>query len=306
MISPAGRHGGDVEAVARSLGVLPESLLDLSASFNPVAPDPVPILARHLSALVRYPDATRATDALAEALGVNRRRLLLTNGGAEAIALVAQRHPAGWVEEPEFALYRRHLTDIRPDAPRWHSNPQNPTGLLAAPSERAAVWDEAFYPLATGRWTRGDGDALVLGSLTKLLRCPGLRIGYLLVPDGDNVERFAALQPRWSLNGLVAAALPELLESADLPGWVTQIARLRVELHALLVRHGLTPLPSDANWLLVQGEPRLREILAPHGVLVRDCANFGLPGVTRVAVPDADGLERLDRALTRALAGSGK
>ncbi len=37
--------------------------------------------------------------------------------------------------------------------------------------------------------------------------------------------------------------------------------------------------------------------LAPHGVVVRDCASFGLPGVTRVAVPSETGLAILARAL---------
>ena len=70
----------------------------------------------------------------------------------------------------------------------------------------------------------------------------------------------------------------------------------------MLVQHGLTPLPSDANWLLVRGETHLRALLAPHGVLVRDCTSFGLPGTARIAVPDADGLARLEHALNRALA----
>jgi histidinol-phosphate/aromatic aminotransferase/cobyric acid decarboxylase-like protein len=33
-------------------------------------------------------------------------------------------------------------------------------------------------------------------------------------------------------------------------------------------------------------------------VLVRDCTNFGLDGTVRIAVPNADDLARLDRALT--------
>ena len=62
-------------------------------------------------------------------------RLLLTNGGAEAIALVAAELGPGWVDEPDFSLYRRHLPAIDPDGPRWRSNPHNPTGRLA-PSRR--------------------------------------------------------------------------------------------------------------------------------------------------------------------------
>jgi histidinol-phosphate/aromatic aminotransferase/cobyric acid decarboxylase-like protein len=41
----------------------------------------------------------------------------------------------------------------------------------------------------------------------------------------------------------------------------------------------------------------LRERLAPAGVVVRDCASFGMPGVTRIAVPDDRGLARLEEAL---------
>ena len=36
----------------------------------------------------------------------------------------------------------------------------------------------------------------------------------------------------------------------------------------------------------------------PLGIVVRDCASFGLDGVVRIAVPDADGLARLEHALT--------
>src|SRR5437870_4684726 len=101
-------------------------------------------------------------------------RIVLTNGGAEAIALVAAAHPKGWVDDPDFSLYARHLTSIEAGAPRWRSNPHNPTGRLAPRDERADVWDESFYALATGCWTRGDAGATVVASLTKLSACPGL------------------------------------------------------------------------------------------------------------------------------------
>ena len=165
---PPGPHGGDGERIARALGLNPDSLLDLSASLNPVAPDIARLAASHLGSLRRYPDAAVARRLLAEAIGVGPERLLLTNGGAEAISLLGQRI-GGRVEEPEFSLHPRGTAS----APLWRSNPHNPTGLLAGAEERADVWDEAFYPLATGEWSRHDSAAVaVVGSLTKLFACP--------------------------------------------------------------------------------------------------------------------------------------
>jgi histidinol-phosphate/aromatic aminotransferase/cobyric acid decarboxylase-like protein len=277
--------------VARALRLDPDTVLDLSQSLNPLAPDPLPTVARHLGAMRAYPDPADATSALARAMGVDPARLLLTNGGAEAIALVAAEL-GGWVVEPEFGLHPRG------DGPRWRSNPHSPTGLLAGADEIADVWDEAFFPLATGRWTRGDGRAVV-GSLTKLLACPGLRLGYVL-GEPDLVARCRARQVQWAVGAVAAAALPDLLETVDLPGWSAGMARLRRALVDLLASFGLSVRPSDANWVLVD-RGGLREALAPHGVVVRDCASFGLHGVTRIAVPSAHGLERLAAAFASAI-----
>ena len=290
-LPPPGPHGGDAWAVARALGLDPADVLDLSQSLNPVAPDPVPVLERHLGALRRYPDPGAATAALAAAMGVDEERLLLTNGGAEAIRLVADEL-GGRVSEPEFSLHPRGA------GPLWRSNPHNPSGRLAPAHAQAGVWDEAFFALATGRWTRGDPDTVVVGSLTKLLACPGLRVGYVLAPPAraDVVERCRRRQAAWSLNGLAANALPALLEAVDLGRWHLRIARLRDELAGVLRRHGLEPAASDANWLLVRA-PGLRAELAGKGVVVRDCASFGMPETVRIAVPSEEGLARLDGAL---------
>lgn len=289
LVPAAGTHGGDGARLAVALGIDPGAVLDLSASLNPFAPDVAGLAAGHLRVLRRYPDPADATAALAAAIGVDPDRVLLTAGGSEAIALVAQQL-GGTVEEPEFALHPRS------GGPRWRSNPHNPTGRLAPAGEVARVWDEAFYPLATGTWTRADTAAVVVGSLTKVFACPGLRIGYVIA-EPDLLRRVAARQPHWAVGGLGCALVPELLAAADLAGWRDRIATARSELSELLAGHGLGPQPSDANWVLCATAPGLRERLAVRAVAVRDCASFGLPGWARVAVPDAAGLERLADAL---------
>ena len=285
-------HGGNGATVAVAHGLDPAHVLDLSASLNPVAPDPTPVVARHLDTLGRYPDPAAATTALAEAMSVGLERLLLTNGGAEAIALVAGELGVGWADQCDFALYRRHLATLDAAGPRFRSNPHNPTGRLAPSNETADVWDEAFYPLATGTWTRGD-DAIVVGSLTKLLACPGLRVGYVLADPGF-IERLARRQPQWAVNGLVCAALPDLLDGIDISASARAIDRLRTDLFDVLDAHELEPEPSDANYVVCND---VGADLLAHGIVVRDCTAFGMPGRMRVAVPDEAGLARFARAL---------
>ena len=293
---PPGPHGGDAHAVASWLGISPDDVTDLSASLNPEAPDVGSIVRVHATTITHYPDPGRASAILAEALGVDARRVVLTNGGAEAIALVAALEPVGWVEPPEFMLYARHLAQLEPDAPRWRSNPGNPRGLLADPDETARVWDEAFWQLATGTWTRGDDSSWRLGSLTKLWACPGLRIGYAIAPDDQAAAALRAVQPRWAVNSLALAVVEELAGKSDLALWAAAVRRRREELAALLRQYGLVVHDTDACWVLVESAG-LRERLLPHGVVVRDCTSFAMADTVRIAVPDDRGFERLESAL---------
>ncbi|MCE2532210.1 MAG: aminotransferase class I/II-fold pyridoxal phosphate-dependent enzyme, partial [Acidimicrobiia bacterium] len=98
--------------------------------------------------------------------------------------------------EPEFGLHPRGDSGSV-----WRSDPHNPSGHLAGSDETADVWDEAFYPLATGCWTAGRS-GIVVGSLTKTFACPGLRLGYLIA---DDVARFGRRQPHWSVGSLALA-----------------------------------------------------------------------------------------------------
>jgi histidinol-phosphate/aromatic aminotransferase/cobyric acid decarboxylase-like protein len=255
-------------------------------------------VARLAGEVRHYPDPDDATRSLATALGVDPALVVLTNGGAEAIALTASINPPGRVDEPEFSLYRRHLASVGPDAPRWRSNPNNPSGVLAAADEQAEVWDEAFFPLTTGRWTRGDDSSGRLGSLTKVWACPGLRIGYLIAPDDQSADLVRARQTAWSVNSLALAATPTLLEQTDLDGWAAQLRALQRDFAGALRGADLAVVVPDAPWLLVSDDHGARDRLAKHGIATRDCTSFGLPGTLRIAVPDAAGIERVAAALS--------
>ncbi len=285
----SGLHGGDGPLIAQAFGLDPSKMLDLSQSLNPFAPDVGSMVKQQLDSLRNYPDPRAATGLLAEEIGVDPDRLLLTNGGSEAISLVRNAVGGQVRSEPEFGLHPRG-----PSGPIWRSNPHNPSGKLAKRDEEADVWDEAFYPMATGQWST-HSTGVVVGSLTKVFACPGLRLGYLIA---DDVDRFARHQPAWSVGSLALAVLPEMLAQADLTGWSEAIAAARNDLAEALVTRGFEVEAADASWVLVQA-PGLRERLAPHGIVVRDCTSFGLPGIVRIAVPDAKGLARLELGLDR-------
>ncbi len=304
VITPPGPHGGDIERVAQSLGVEADSLLDLSVTMNPFAPDVVAVVRRVAGAVKRYPDPARATAVFAEVLGVEPSRVLLTNGGAEAIALVAAHLESAVVVEPEFSLWRRHLSAVvgsETGALRVRSNPNNPTGVLARAEEVAGVWDEAFSPLSTGEWSRGDADrgAIVVGSLTKLFACPGLRLGYLIAPERDVVARLAARQAAWAVNGLALGVLPELLEKADLPRWAKELAAGRAALAERCASAGLVVHAAAAPGC--SSSRRAGCVLASRATAwwcgTARASGFG---AVRIALPDASGFENLRGALERA------
>jgi histidinol-phosphate/aromatic aminotransferase/cobyric acid decarboxylase-like protein len=300
-----GEHGGDGARVAAALGLPPDQVLDLSASLNPLAPDVAGLAAAHLDALGRYPDVEAAEACLAEGLGLPADQLVVTAGAAQAIALVADLLGTGWVDEPDFSLYRRHLAALERGAPRWRSDPHSPSGRLASPDDQADVWDEAYLPMAAATWTRGR-PGWSIGSLTKAFACPGLRLGFAIAPDAHGAARLRSARPAWAVDGLACAVLPDLLARADPAGWTRAIAAARRELVAVLEARGWQPLPSEAPWVLVPAAAGLRDALARHGVVVRDCTSFGLADHVRVAVPDGAGLARLDRALGCLVPGSGR
>jgi histidinol-phosphate/aromatic aminotransferase/cobyric acid decarboxylase-like protein len=302
-VPPPGAHGGDGARVAAALGRAPDAVLDLSASLNPFAPDIPSLAAPHLASLRRYPDVDEAEALVAQALELPRRRLVLTAGGAQAIALVAEHLGVGWVDEPDFSLYARHLPRLDPAAPRWRSDPHNPSGRLATPGDRSAVWDEAFLPLSAGAWTRAR-PGWALGSLTKAFACPGLRLGFAVAPDEPAATALRRRRPAWAVSSLACAVVPDLLERADPRVWTDRIARARAELVAVLAARGWTAVAADAPWVLVPRAAGLRDALATQAVVVRDCASFGLADHVRIAVPDADGLAMLDRALATVSVGS--
>ncbi|GAB7016797.1 pyridoxal phosphate-dependent aminotransferase [Methanogenium cariaci] len=198
-------------------------------------------------------------------------------------------------------------------------NPNNPTGSLLPRDtvlekirehEDAGTQlfiDEAFIDLAdpaesvTG--VRSE-HAFVLRSLTKAFAVPGIRFGWG-VGCPDLVAAIEAIRPPWSVNAYAESYAHVALDNAyQLQASRNRIAEERAFLAGALESRGLSVCPSAVNFLLFRTPARASDLkthLLSHGILVRDCASFGLPEYVRIAVRTRDEnrifLEALDTCL---------
>lgn len=207
----------------------------------------------------------------------------------------------------------------------WLCNPNNPTGDLLGAGEVARILratkavggtlvvDEAYVDLIlTGRaddltGLLKDGGLVLLRSMTKGHALAGLRLGYALAPP-EVVGGIEGVRPPWTVSSPAqAAGLAALSPGAG--AHVEESVRLMRGQMEYLRRGfrglGVAVLPGVTNYLLARvgdtlgSGARVRRRLLGEGLLVRDCASFGLPGHIRVAARLPDECRRLVEAVGR-------
>ncbi|MHB8776447.1 MAG: pyridoxal phosphate-dependent aminotransferase [Anaerolineales bacterium] len=191
-------------------------------------------------------------------------------------------------------------------------NPNNPTGQVL-PLEILNEWshiypgtlfvvDEAYQSFAQDIGSavslRGK-NILVLRSMTKDHAIAGLRLGYA-VGDRTVIAALINLRSAWNVNALAqAAGLAALQDKKHLSG---TLAKLREEKEVLILglkELGYDPIPSRTNYFIlpVENGAQFRQKLLGRGMLVRDCASFGLPAHVRIATRKAGENRRLLNAI---------
>ena len=212
-------------------------------------------------------------------------------------------------------------------------NPNNPTGAFHSCAELTALFDtrwarqkhwivdEAFIEFVAGfrhetllnRLTDYPS-LIVLRSLTKSWRIPGLRFGFLAT--AGPVEELARMQPPWSVNGIVHAWAKEFLRQERRAEYLASLGALvklghKLETSLRLIS-GIRVHPSAANFLLIElidpafDANQVYFELGCRGILARTCDSFyGMPKgrFLRVAVRTASENQRLVDALTEICAG---
>jgi len=186
-------------------------------------------------------------------------------------------------------------------------SPNNPTGaavdadalvafLDRLPSHVLPVLDEAYFEYLPAGGHNGaelvrDGRNLAVArTFSKVYGLAGVRVGYLMA-HRDLLGALAKVRNVFDVSGLAQAAAAATLREADvhLPERVAINAAERARVDALLRAIGLTPMPSTANFLLVDLGSATRasacfEALLARGVIVRPAKGFGAPAAIRATI----------------------
>ena len=178
-------------------------------------------------------------------------------------------------------------------------NPNNPTGsylsrseietVLDACQDTLLIIDEAYLAFVEKRWSSLDlierGNLVVVRSMTKDYALAGLRLGYAVAHE-EIIETLRRVHQPWSVNAVAQKAGVVALKDMDsLERSLLEIREATQFLLDELGRLGLSPLPSETHFFLVKvaNPEEFRAVLLRHGMLVRDCASFGLPEYVRIA-----------------------
>jgi histidinol-phosphate aminotransferase len=210
-------------------------------------------------------------------------------------------------EETIRLIHRYHPRGI------FICNPNNPTGqyltreeveaILDASKDSLVILDEAYISFVNDAWSSldmiGEGNMLVLRTMTKDYALAGLRLGYAIAHP-QVISNLRRISPPWNVNVVAQQAGVIVLKDDK---YMEKSRSILSEAKSFLITEltslGLPPLPSQANFFLVKvGDAReFRLALLKQGILVRDCSSFGLPNYVRIAARTVPDCQRLVAAI---------
>ena len=313
----------------------PSEWLDFSANLRPEGPaEWVRESLREALGKVRYypdPEMKQARRGIALFLGVPEECVLPVSGGMAAIDLALQLDRGRvYTVPPTFGEYVARATVHGRESAVWEGkcepgdtlvicNPNNPTGkvrtreemrslreTLKAGGGKLAV-DEAFIEFCPEYSLRGEPgpELVILGSFTKILGIPGVRLGYLCAAP-ETIDRLRRITLPWTPDAAaaeIAAALPDHREQIASDREMNRQRRSRFG--EQLRKLGAEVYPSQSNFLLADfgwDMTAAAEKLKEKKILVRTCRSFGLPGsFWRLAVKTEEENTRLIAGLEEIL-----
>jgi threonine-phosphate decarboxylase len=201
-------------------------------------------------------------------------------------------------DEKTSFCHTLEVMDFAPSDTVFICNPNNPTGRLI-PSETITsvcqrypnirfIIDESYLPFVPeGQAKSLIGSALpniiVLNSMSKIFRIPGLRIGFVMAHP-DIIEKINHYMLPRSVNTLAQAAVDYLMtQKQEVSDFIentrTYLAGERqFFMNGLQSAPGLQLFPSTTSFILAKLDRITAEAVSRHllsyRILIRDCSNF--------------------------------
>jgi aspartate/methionine/tyrosine aminotransferase len=305
-----------------SLGGDLEELLDAPVSY--VSPRGTPALREAIASLEGCdPDHVQATTGGAEAL-----MLIFSDAAAPGANVVLPRpgFPANDAMAQAFGLETRHYllrqeNGFRIDAGEIRglidsstrlvlvNSPHNPTGATLSDSEMEGLHDfcaergvqflsdQVYHPIyhsGSMRTAARLPQATVLGDFSKALCLSGLRIGWIIEPNGERLRRYLNARSYFTVCGTAMAerlgalalrqreaiyARARKIASENMARLAGFFADRRDRFHYTAPRGGMTAFPSMADGS--DARPLCAHALR-HGVLLAPGDCFGMPAYFRI------------------------
>jgi len=274
-------------------------------------------LRNSLSEIGNYPSPSAKTlgEKIADYHNLSVGSALVTNGATEAFYLVAHLYQGAksLIAVPSFAeyedackLYSHSIEYVKLEELSFHvdtdtkmvwiCNPNNPNGyvyergviveLLRTFPKTVFLVDEAYIDFCTKAeslvpFLPQFDNLVIVKSMTKKFKIPGLRIGYILTSN-DRVKSLLSCKMPWSVNAVAIAAGHYILDNEcfhpffDMTKALERSSVLQKEINAI---PGLSVLFNDCSFFIVQSDfcsatELQQKLLYDHSVLVRDASNF--------------------------------
>lgn len=261
------------------------------------------------------PDAATLKRLLARRYEVTEQNITITNGSIAAFYLIAQawKGSKSMIAIPSFSEYEDacrlhdHEVDFFPMKDDisdlslegydfcWICNPNNPDGhliqrgellsFIAANRQTTFVIDQAYVsfttePLLKATDIKANPNLILVQSISKAYKVPGLRIGYIIASDHITKQLARYIIP-WSINALAIEASKYILihpAQFTLPirKWQRETAEFIYQLNKI---EEVEVIPTGTTFFLVRlkkgtAADLKKYLLEQHGILIRDASNF--------------------------------
>jgi threonine-phosphate decarboxylase len=298
-------------------------------------------LSKCIPTILNYPepDSLALQDKIAAHHHLESNQVMVTNGSTEAFYMLANyfRGKISTILTPSFAeyedagrLYGHSLnflsqqsfyyesklnTDII-----WIGNPNNPDGKINSKKtikqfcynnpDVVLIVDEAYSELCSNfessvSLVQETPNLIVVCSLTKTFAIPGIRLGYIVLPEALQ-EELSAFKIPWSVNSLAQEAGYFIINNYEdlLPDRGALLKCSHEFQQKLNGIDGLEVTASDCNYFLIKLKKGKATdlkafLIREYGLLIRDASNFrGLDdSFFRLSVQEEDHMQLLIKGI---------